>query len=126
MIPLPFLLGNWRTIAMVAGFAALGIALGVARLQLASCRAETAEFRRAYDLLAQSTQRQSDSIRAAEKKAAEAAKIGARARADAAGAVQVATRSADALARVMAAPRPGGECPQAQAVGAVRADLAGK
>jgi len=123
VIPLPLLLGNWRLVAVVAGFAVLGIALGVARVQLSNCRAESAEFRRAYDLLAQSAQRQAQSIQLAEKKAAEAAQRGARARAEAAGAVEVATRSADALARAMAAPRPAGDCPQAAAARIVREDL---
>ena len=114
---------------MIAGLVALGLIggiVGISRYQVTKCRAEVAEFRRAYDLLAQSVARQNGAVLDMEAKAAEAARRGAEARSEAAGAVDVAKRSAEALARVMAGSRPASECPTKEAVDAVRADLAGK
>lgn len=118
-----FLVANWRILAPLVVFIIAGAAIGISRHQLAGCRLEVAEFRRAYDLLAQSVARQNAAVLDAEKKAEETRQRAARIRAEAAGAVDVATKSADALARVLAAPRPVVECPAAAALDTVREDL---
>lgn len=117
-----FFLG-WQIVAALVGLAVVAGIVGFSRHQVAKCRAEVAEFRRAYDLLAQSVQRQNEAVQEMEAKAKEAAQRGAQARSQAAGAVDVAKRSAEALSRVMAGARPASECPPGEAVKVVRGDL---
>lgn len=123
MIP-PFLLANWRVLAVVGVLLVAGAALGVSRMQLAHCRAKVAEFESAYKALARSVQVQNDAVQDLEKKAAAAASRARQARSEAEGRVRVAKDRADALAALLAAPRTTSECPAGDAVAAVRADLA--
>lgn len=116
-----FFLG-WQIVAGLVGLAVVAGIVGFSRHQVAKCRAEIAEFRRAYDLLAQSVQRQNAAILEAEGKAAEAARRGAQARAEAEPVVAAAQKSADALAGAMRGLRPA-ECPTKEAVRVVRDDL---
>ena len=85
--------------------------------------AEVAQFRAAYDALAASAQRQNAAVNDWQAKAAQAAQAGRRAREAAGRVVQEHRRSADALAAAVAAPAAGLTC--GDAVGVVRADLAG-
>lgn len=109
---------------IAAGIVIMALTVGALwyRADAAEARATLAEFRRAYDLLAQSVQRQNAAIQEAEGKAAEAARRGAQARAEAVPVVEAARRSADALAGELRGLRPP-ECPTAKAVEVVRGDL---
>lgn len=118
-----FLGAHWRILLALALLTLAGTIVGISRHQVVKCRAEVAEFRRAYDLLSQSVQRQNEAVQEVERKAAEAARRGAQARSEAAGAVDVATRSAEALARVMAGAWPVSECQAGEAALVVREDL---
>jgi len=117
-------LANWRMVAIAAAVGLLGLALGISRVQLSSCRLEAAEFRRAYDLLSQAVATQNAAVQAYEQKAAAAAQRGAQARREASGAIEVAQRHAEALERVLRAPRMASECPAGDALAVVRSDLA--
>jgi len=111
-----------RALAVVTAFLLFAlVALVFVNREL---RSELAEHKAAYQVLAHSVKTQNDSILEAERKAAEAARRGAQARAEAAGAVVVAKRSAEALTRVLGAPRAPGPCPSVDALEVVRADLA--
>jgi hypothetical protein len=94
------------------------------RTQATAARAALEQCQQSYEVLLAAHDRQAAAVADLEAKAAEAALRGAVARREAQGAVDVATRSAEALSRVMAGARPGGECPTADAVGVVREDLA--
>lgn len=119
-----FLLANWRILLYLGILLVAGAAVGVSRHQVATIRIDLAESRRAYDLLADRARACSAGVQEAEQRAREAADKGRRARQEAAGAIQVATKSAEALGRAMAAPRPASACPVAEAVQTIRADLA--
>ncbi len=116
-----FFLG-WQIVAALVGLAVVAGIVGFSRHQVAKCRAEVAEFRRAYDLLAQSVQRQNEAVNEWQRKATEAAQRGATARTQAQPVVDAAQKSADALAGAMRGMRPA-ECPTAGAVKVVRDDL---
>jgi cell division septum initiation protein DivIVA len=94
-------------------------------VRLSGCRADLAEFRRAYDVLSVQVQTQAGAMAELEAKGKEAAQRGATARVQAQPVVEAAQKSADALAGAMRGMRPA-ECPTKGAVDAVRADLAGK
>jgi len=88
-----------------------------------SAESKLVEFKAAYTVLADRAKACSAGAYDAEQAAKRAAEKGLRARQEAAGAVEVATRSAEALGRALAAPRTGGACPQADAVRVTREDL---
>ena len=123
MIPLAFLRANWQIVAVLAVLLVAGATVGVTRYQLNSCRAKLAESAAAYTSLLRSVQTQNDAVQAMEQKAAAAASRAAQARSEAAKGVAVARQRADALAALMAAPRPISDCPAGDAVVAVRDDL---
>ncbi len=114
-------LGQWfamgAVLVMVVGGAYLRTQATSARAALERCQASYAVLLAAHD-------RQAAAVADLEAKAQEAARRGAVARREAQGAVDVATRSAEALSRVMAGSRPGGQCPTAEAARVVRKDLA--
>lgn len=120
------LLANWRYAVMAALVAMIGLQTARLRGSQSDARALTAEvaqFRAAYDALAASAQRQNAAVNDWQAKAAQAAQAGRRAREAAGRVVQEHRRSADALAAAVAAPAAGLTC--GDAVGVVRADLAG-
>lgn len=123
MLPLPMSRAGWAAVGVMIILIGCALVVGLTRHKLARCRAELAEYRHAYESLAQSIQRQNEQVRAWEQKAAEAGQRATKARTEAAGAVDVATRSADALARAMGAPRQASECLAADGIAVVRADL---
>jgi len=111
---------------MIAGAVGLLLALAGAYVQgrMDGRRigdAKVAEYRAAYETLADRAKACSAGAYEAEQAAQRAAAEGRRARSDAAGAVEVATKSAEALGRAMAQR---GTC--ADAVQTVRNDLKGK
>ena len=114
-----FLIANWRILLYIGVLLLAGAAVGVSRHQVATVRLELAEYRSAYALLADRAKACSAGVHEAEQRAREAAEKGRRLRQEAAGAVEVATRSAEALGRAMASR---GTC--SEAVQTVRADLA--
>jgi hypothetical protein len=109
---------------MLAVVVSLGAGLLWYRGAAARAELEVVEFRAAYNLLAERMRQQNDAVQEWERRAAQAAAAGRKARAEAAGAVEVAKRHADALGRAMAAPRPVGDCLPGEAVRVIRADLA--
>ena len=113
---------GWQVIAALAALAIVGAFIGFSRYQVNACRAELAEFRRAYDVLSVQVQTQAAAMSELERKAKEAASRGAQARTEAKPAVEAAQKSADALAGAMRGLRPA-ECPTARAVEVVRGDL---
>jgi hypothetical protein len=123
-----WLLMHWRAIGALLVVGALsGLALYY-RGEAAAADAATARAQRdleamrgAYLLLAGSVQRQNDAVNEWERKAAEAAHRGAQARSEAAGAVDVAVRSAEALSRRMREPA-GTNCPAGEGLAIVRED----
>lgn len=119
---MPFLLGNWKLLLLGAVLALCAATVGISRMQVANCRAELAEFRRAYDVLSAQVQTQAAAMSELERKGKEAAQRGATARVQAAPVVEAAQKSADALARAMRGLRPA-ECQAAGAVKVVREDL---
>ena len=129
MISAPaWLLANWRAIAALAVTTALGAAVlwyrgeaAIAQAGEAKARASLAEFQGAYNLLAAGVKRQNEAVQDLEAKGREAAERGARARAEAAGVVDVAVRSAEALARRMAEPAVT-SCPAGEGLAVVRED----
>jgi hypothetical protein len=107
-----------------------GLGIGVQTLRLgwtqeglAKAQAELAQFRAAYDALTVSVERQNAAVNDWQAKAEQAAQAGRRARKEAGRVAQEHRRSADALAAAVAAPAAGLAC--SDAVGVVRADLAG-
>lgn len=133
MIAPAWLAANWRAIAaliVVAGLAMMALyyrgEAAIAEVSAARAEKTLAEFRGAYDLLAQAAQRQAAAVSELEQQAAVAAQRGAQARAEAQGTIDVAMHSAGALERAMAAPRPAGECPATEAIRVIRADLSGR
>lgn len=113
---------GWQAIAALVLLAGVAGFIGLSRYQLASCRAELAEFRRAYDVLSVQVQTQAVAMSELERKAKEAAQRGAQARSEAQPKVEAAQKSADALAGAMRGLRPA-ECPTKDAVRVVREDL---
>lgn len=116
-----FILG-WQFIA--AGVLAAVVAgyVVVTQIKLANCRAENAEFKRAFDVLSVQVQTQAVAMSELERRAKEAAQRGAQARSEAQPVVEAAQKSADALAGAMRGVRPA-ECPTKDAVRVVREDL---
>ena len=104
---------------LIAGVLAF---IAVSRMQVANCRADLAEFRRAYDVLSVQVQTQAAAMGELERKGKEAAARGATARSQAQPVVEAAQKSADALAGAMRGLRPA-ECQAAGAVKVVRDDL---
>jgi hypothetical protein len=100
---MPFLFANWKLILIGAAFALCAAAVGISRMQVASCKADLAQFKSAYEQLARSVQVQNDAVLVLEKKSAETARRAAQARAEAKGATEVAQRHADALAGFLGA-----------------------
>lgn len=113
----------WKLIAI--GAAVLGLVAwgGLNQIRLANCQTRVAEFEGAYKALSRSIQVQNEAVQDLEKKAAAAAARTAQARAAAAEATKTAKQRADALAALLAAPRPISACPSADALVAVRNDL---
>lgn len=109
---------------ILAGLAVAAVLGYIAFLhvRLSGCRAELAEFRRAYDVLSVQVQTQAAAMSELEQKAKAAAQRGAQARSEAKPVVEAAQKSADALAGAMRGLRPA-ECPTAKAVEVVRGDL---
>lgn len=132
VIPLPpFLAANWRAIAMLVVVGVLGAGLlwyrseaAVAELETAKARNSLVEMTGAYNLLAAVVQRQNAAVNEWEQKATEATQRGAKARAEAQGAVDVAVRSAEALSRRMSEPA-GTNCPAGEGLAIVREDWRG-
>lgn len=116
-----FVLG-WQFIAAGALAAIILAYAGVMQWRLSNCKAELAEFRRAYDVLSVQVQTQAAAMSELERKAKEAASRGAQARTEAKPVVVAAQKSADALAGAMRGWRPA-ECPTKDAVRVVRDDL---
>ena len=116
---------GWQAIAALVAFAAICGIVGFSRHQVNACRAELAEFRRAYDLLAQSVQRQNEAVQEMEAKAKEASRRGAQARSEARPVVEASQKSAEALARRMSEP-PATSCPAGEGLAEVRKDLRGE
>lgn len=119
--PLPVL--PWKWIAIGTVVLVLGSWGGINHVRLANCKVRAAEFEGAYKTLTRQIQVQNEAVQSLEKKAAAAAQRAAQARAKAAPATLVAAKSADALARVLEAPRAPSECPSGLALAAVRDDL---
>lgn len=119
---IPLAVAHWRTFLVLALLALAGAVVGVSRHQLAACRTQVVEFRRAYDLLANGVQRQNEAVTEWQQRAAEAQQRAATARRAASGAVAAAEKSSDALAAAMHGARPA-ECPTQGAVAVVREDL---
>lgn len=116
---------DWQVIAalvLLAGFAGI---VGLSRYQLANCRAELAEFRRAYDVLTVQVQTQAAAMSELEQKAKAAARRGAQARSEAKPVVEASQKSAEALARRMSEP-PATSCPAGEGLAEVRKDLRGE
>ena len=91
-------------------------------VRLSGCRADLAEFRRAYDVLSVQVQTQAGAMAELEAKGKEAAQRRTTARVQAKPVVEAAQKSADALAGAMRGRRPA-ECPTKDAVRVVREDL---
>lgn len=133
-----WLLSNWRAIGSLVVVGGMGLAIlyyrgeaAVADVATARAQTATAEAKRdleamtgAYNLLAASVQRQNAAMQELEAAGKEAAERGARARAEASGAVDVAMRSAEALSRRMREPA-GTNCPAGEGLEVVREDLRG-
>jgi len=120
------LLANWRYVVMALLVAMVGLQtmrLRGAQADIRALKAEVAQFRAAYDALTVSVQAQNAAVNDWQAKAAAAAQAGRRAREEAGRVVAVHKRSAVALAAAVAAPAAGLTC--GDAVGVVRADLAG-
>lgn len=118
-----FLARYWREV-LIGGLLLLAAAtVGVSRMQVNSCRAKLAQFEGAYKALSRSVQVQNDAIQSLEKKSAETVQRAATLRAQAGAATQVAKTKADALERVLEAPRVASACPAFDAVKVVRDDL---
>lgn len=113
-------LGQWLAMGAVIVIVVGGAYL---RTQATSAIAALDRCKASYAVLLAAHDRQAAAVADLEAKAAEAARRGAVARREAQGAVDVATRSAEALTRVMAGARPVSECPTADAVEIVRDDL---
>lgn len=113
---------GWQIGAALVALLAVGAFVGFSRYQVNACRAELAEFRRAYDVLSVQVQTQAAAMSELERKAKEAASRGAQARTEAKPVVAAAQKSADALAGAMRGLRPV-ECPTKDAVRVVRDDL---
>lgn len=121
------LLANWRyaVMGLLLAFGVLQtVRLDSAKADVRALKAEVAQFRAAYDALAASAQRQNAAVNDWQAKAAQAAQAGRRAREESGRVVAEHRRSADALAAAVAAPAAGLTC--GDAVGVVRADLAGR
>lgn len=124
-----WLLMHWRAIGALFVVGVLGGLSLYYRGEAAAADAATARAQRdleamrgAYLLLAGAVQRQNDAVHEWERKSAEAARRGAKARSEAAGAVDVAVRSAEALSRRMREPA-GTNCPAGEGLAIVREDL---
>lgn len=122
---MPFLLANWRVLALLAVLAVAGAAVGVSRLQVANCRADLATVKAAHDLLLERVRQQNAAVDSMAKAAKEAAARAAQERARAAGTVKIAKDKAANLEHALSAPRQPSECPAGDAVRLIRADLAG-
>lgn len=129
MIAAPaWLLSNWRAIGalLIVGVMS-GLILyyrgeaAVADAATARAQRDLEAMRGAYLLLAASVQRQNAAMQELEAAGKEAAAIGARARAEASGAIDVAMRSAEALSRRMREPA-GTNCPAGEGLAVVRED----
>ena len=129
MIAVPaWLLSNWRALAMLVVVCGLGAAVlwyrgeaAISEADAAKARGDLVEFQGAYNILAAGVHRQNAAVHDLEAKGREAAERGAKARAEAAGVVDVAVRSAEALARRMREPAVT-ECPAGEGLAVVRED----
>lgn len=129
MIAAPaWLLSNWRAIGALLVVGVLGgLALyyrgeaAIADLQVARVQRDLEAMRGAYLLLAEKVKTQNAAMQELEAAGKEAAERGAKARAEAAGVVDVATRSAEALSRRMREPATT-ECPAGEGLAIVRED----
>ena len=108
----------WKWIVM----AALVAAVLWYRAEAARAELKTAEFKHAYDVLAQQVKHQNDAVQEMEKTSTAVRQRAAAARLEAQGRVDTAKRSADTLAAALSAAR-AVECSSAQAVEVVRKDL---
>jgi hypothetical protein len=139
MITAPlWLVSNWRAIGALAVAGAMLAAVLYYRGEAALAQVEAARaiatkakserdleaMRGAYMVLAASVQRQNAALQELEAVAEAAAQRGAKARADAAGVVDVAMRSAEALAKRMREPATT-ECPAGEGLAVVREDWRG-
>jgi len=122
----PFLLANWRILAVIGVLLVAGAAVGVSRLQLANCRAALAETRAAHDRLLGVVQQQNAAVERMEREAKDVAAKARRAREAAAATIRTAEGKAKGLETIMATPRAPSECPAGDAVRVIRADLAGR
>ena len=116
---------GWQAIAALVAFAAICGIVGFSRHQVNACRAELAEFRRAYDVLTVQVQTQAAAMSELEQKAKAAARRGAQARSEAKPVVEASQKSAEALARRMSEP-PATSCPAGEGLAEVRKDLRGE
>lgn len=123
-----FVLAYWKILAVVGLLLVAGAAVGVSRLQLANCRADAAEIRSAYELLADRVRQQNTAVLALEQAAKEAAARARQAREAASATVRIAEGRAAGLEAALRAPREAtaGECAADEAVRVVRADLAAR
>jgi hypothetical protein len=120
MIPIPPI---WMAGAMGVVLAASGLAVGVTRYQLNSCRADAAELRAAHDILLGRVNTQNAAIDQMEKVSREAAENARKLRDAALKRAGVAEGKAKSLEASLRAPRPVSACVQAEAVKVVRANL---
>lgn len=120
---MPFLLANWRILALLGVLLVAGAAVGVSRIQVANCRAELATVKAAHELLLDRVRQQNAAVEAMEQSAKESVKRAAQERARAAATIRVAETKAKGLETILAAPRQASECPAGDAVRAIRADL---
>jgi len=116
----------WKALAIGAAGLTLVAWGGLNQIRLATCQVKVAKLDGAYKALSRSIQVQNEAVQDLEKKATAAASRTAQARAAAAKATNTAKQRADALAALLAAPRPISECPSADALVAVRDDLRGR
>ena len=123
---MPFLLANWRILALLGVLLVAGAAVGVSRIQVANCRAELATVKAAHELLLDRVRQQNAAVEAMEREAKDAAAKARKAREAAAATIRVAETRAKGLETILAAPRQPSECPAGDAVRAIRADLASR
>jgi hypothetical protein len=125
-----FFLRYWKLIVAGIVIAGLGAAVlwyrsaaAVAELKVAQQQAKLAEWAGAYEILTVKLEEQNAAVMRVEEESRRAVDKGRQARAEAQDAVDVARKSAEALGRVLTSPRPTVDCPESEAIKAVRADL---
>lgn len=119
-----FLLTQWKLVALAAAIVILGGSTFWYRSSALSARQDVVELRHRNEVMARSLEAQNEAVLDFKKKAEIAQKRAAKLQAEAATKSAAARKSADALAKALAGPRPvDSVCPAGGAMEVVREDL---